>query len=156
MIGHYFFDSSALVKRYIAETGSVWVRSLCAPEANSIIYLSRITGAEVIAAIFRRQRMGDLLVEDARIVSRQFRKDFQQNYRVIEVTGEIVEQAMDLAETWALRGYDAVQLATALYLHRIRQELGLSPLIFVSADENLNAVAEAKGLRAENPNLHAI
>jgi len=55
-----------------------------------------------------------------------------------------------------LRGYDAVQLATALYLHRIRQELGLSPLIFVSADENLNAVAEAKGLRAENPNLHAI
>lgn len=153
-MGHYFFDSSGLVKRYIAEVGSAWVQSLCAPDANNALYLSRITGAEVIAAIFRRQRMGDLLAEDAQAVSRRFREDFRQAYRVIEVTAEIVEQAMNLAERQALRGYDAVQLATALHLHRIRQELDLPPLVFVSADEDLNAVAEAEGLRAENPNVH--
>jgi hypothetical protein len=45
-------------------------------------YLSRITGAEVIAAIFRRQRMGDLLAEDAQAVSRRFRGDFRQACRV--------------------------------------------------------------------------
>jgi predicted nucleic acid-binding protein len=150
---HYFFDSSGLVKRYIAEVGSAWVQSLCAPDANNTLYLSRITGAEVIAAIFRRQRMGDLLAEDAQAVSRRFREDFRQAYRVIEVTAEIVERAMDLAETRALRGYDAVQLATALHLHRIRRELDLPPLVFVSADEDLNAVAEAEGLHAENPNV---
>ncbi len=151
-MGLYFFDSSGLVKRYIAEAGSAWVQSLCTPDANNTLYISRITGAEVIAALYRRQRMGDLLAEDAQAVSRQFRKDFRQAYRVIEVTPEIVEQAMDLAETRAVRGYDAVQLATALYLHRIRCELGLPPLVFVSADEDLNTVAEAEGLHTENPN----
>lgn len=153
-MGHYFFDSSGLVKRYIAEVGSTWVQSLCAPDANNTLYLSRITGAEVIAAIFRRQRMGDLSAEDAQAVSRRFREDFRRAYRVIEVTAEIVERAMDLAETRALRGYDAVQLATALHLHRIRRALDLPPLIFVSADEDLNAVAKAEGLHAENPNIH--
>jgi predicted nucleic acid-binding protein len=98
--------------------------------------------------------MGDLLAEDAQAVSRRFREDFRQAYRVIEVTAEIVERAMDLAETQALRGYDAVQLATALHLHRIRRELDLPPLVFVSADEDLNAVAEVEGLPAENPNVH--
>jgi hypothetical protein len=45
-----------LVKRYIAETGSAWVQSVCALDAGNSLYISRITGAEVVAAIFRRQR----------------------------------------------------------------------------------------------------
>jgi len=153
-MAHYFFDSSGLVKRYVAEVGSAWVQSLCAPDAGNTLYVSRITGVEVIAAVFRRQRMGDLRSEDARAVAHRFREDFTQAYRVIEVTAEIVEQAMDLAETRALRGYDAVQLATALTIHRIRQEMDLSPLTFISADDDLNAAAQAEGLPAENPNAH--
>jgi hypothetical protein len=32
--------------------------------------------------------------------------------------------------------------------------LDLPPLVFASADEDLNAVAEAEGLHAENLNVH--
>ena len=61
---------------------------------------------------------------------------------------------MDLAEARALRGYDAVQLATALELHRLRQEMSLPPLAFVSADGDLNEAAEAEGLLTDNPTAH--
>lgn len=61
---------------------------------------------------------------------------------------------MKLAEERALRGYDAVQLATALIIQRIRQEMGLLPIIFVSVDKELNLIAEAEGLTADNPNFH--
>jgi predicted nucleic acid-binding protein len=30
----YYFDSSALVKRYVNEIGSAWVQNITAPRAN--------------------------------------------------------------------------------------------------------------------------
>jgi hypothetical protein len=39
----YFFDSSALVKRYIAETGSGWVSGLTDPTAGNINFIAGIT-----------------------------------------------------------------------------------------------------------------
>jgi len=51
-----------------------------------------------------------------------------------------------------LRGYDAVQLATALAANRKRLNDGLGALIFVSADDELNTAAKAEGLSVENPN----
>jgi len=151
-MAHYFLDSSGLVKRYVAEAGSGWVQNLCTP--GNTIYISRITGAEVIAAIFRRLRMDDLRPEDAQAVAWRFKDDFRRTYRVIKVTAGVVERAMDLAEALALRGYDAVQLATALELHQLRQEVSLSPLAFVSADGDLNEAAKAEGLLTDNPAAH--
>jgi predicted nucleic acid-binding protein len=45
----YFLDSSALVKRYISETGSVWVLGLFAAAFNNEIF---------IAAIAKRRNCG--------------------------------------------------------------------------------------------------
>ncbi len=63
--GLYFFDSGGLVKRYIAEAEAPGCKTCVHPMQNNRLYISRITGAEVIAALYRRQRMGDLLAEDA-------------------------------------------------------------------------------------------
>ena len=98
--------------------------------------------------------MGDLRPEGAQTVARRFKDDFGQAYRITEVTAKVVERAMDLAEGRALRGYDAVQLATALELHRLRQEMSLPPLAFVSADGDLNEAAEAEGLPTDNPTAY--
>ena len=53
---------------------------------------------------------------------------------------------MTLAETYSLRGYDAVQLATAVEIHARGLTLGLPALTFVSADGELNTAAQAEGL----------
>jgi hypothetical protein len=42
----YFFDSSALVKRYISEIGSARVMGITGPATDNSIHIVRITGAE--------------------------------------------------------------------------------------------------------------
>jgi predicted nucleic acid-binding protein len=61
----YYFDSSALVKRYCYETGSLWVRHLAAPEQGNSIFTAHITGIEVVAAIARKARMREMSESDA-------------------------------------------------------------------------------------------
>lgn len=50
----YYFDSSALVKRYVAETGTAWVTGLMDPAAGNLLYVARLTGVEVVSAFARR------------------------------------------------------------------------------------------------------
>ena len=99
----YFFDSSALVKRYAQETGSDWVIETTEPEAGHTLYIARITAVEVISAITRRQRGGSLSETDVAIASSDFRHDLSHQYRVVEVTSTVLSQAMQLAEKHALR-----------------------------------------------------
>jgi len=59
-VAAYLFDSSAVVKRYVRETGTVWVLSITAPTAGHFIYVAHITGAEVVSALVRQARHGAL------------------------------------------------------------------------------------------------
>lgn len=56
----FYLDTSALVKRYASEKGSDWVITLTDPLAGHDIFISRLAGPEMIAAIFRKMRMGEL------------------------------------------------------------------------------------------------
>ena len=112
----YFFDTSALVKRYALEDGRKWVQGLTDPAASNRIYVARITGAEVIAAIMQNLRVGHTTSTDAAKGIADFRFDFANQYQVIEITDAVVARAMALIESHKLRGYDGVQLAAALEL----------------------------------------
>ncbi len=150
----YFFDSSALVKRYVVESGTQWVRGLCDPAASHTLYIARITGAEVIAALARRTRTGSLTQSAAQSAMAAFRSDFGDAYLVSELTSALVERAMDLAQAYGLRGYDAVQLAASLDVNAERRGYRLPPLTLASADTDLNQAATVEGLAVENPNDH--
>jgi uncharacterized protein len=151
----YFFDSSAVVKRYVSETGTAWVLRLADPRANNHIHLARITGVEVIAAITRRNRKGSLSASDAAAAIADFRYDFGTAYRIVEITPGLIASAMQLAETHALRGYDAVQLASGLEVNAHTISLGLPAAVtLVSADGGLNKAAVASGLATDDPNRH--
>lgn len=153
-MGHYYFDSSALVKRYVAETGTNWMNRLCATGAGHTLYTVRISGAEIIAALFLRTRTDALAISDAQAAATQFKADFRNRYQIVEATERLVDLAMTLAEKHGLRGYDAVQLAAALELQTARAALSLSIITFVCADNTLNKAAAAEGLPVENPNTH--
>jgi predicted nucleic acid-binding protein len=149
----YFCDSSAIVKCYIQEQGSVWMVTLLDATAGHHLYLARITGVEVIAAIRRRARRGDIAAPDASAALAQFRQDFAGLYRIIEITPALVTRAMALVETHALRGYDAVQLAAAVEINLRGTTLGLPVLTLVSADGELNLAAATEGLVVEDPSM---
>ena len=61
---------------------------------------------------------------------------------ILEINRQLVERAGDYADTFALRGYDSIQLAAAFETARITQ----SPTLFASFDTRLNKAAKALGM----------
>ncbi len=150
----YFFDSSALVKRYVAESGSVWVGQITAPPTGNRIYVASITAVEVVAAITRKKKGNHVSAADAANAIARFRHDLATDLRVFDLTPVVLDSAMALAEKHALRGYDAVQLAVAQAIHNERIRLNLSSLTLVASDNDLNKAAGGEGLATDDPNLH--
>ena len=150
----YFFDSSAIVKRYVKETGTGWVIGITNPAIGDSIYVARITGAEVVSAITRHSRGGGISHGDMTKAIAAFRYDFARAYRVLEITPALITRAMSLAETHALRGYDAVQLAAVLEVNDRCLDLSIPGPTLLSADKALNAAAGAEGLVVDDPNVH--
>jgi uncharacterized protein len=141
-MGIYFLDSSALVKRYVSEAGSLWVIQLLDPALKHNIFIAVIASVEMIAAISRRARSGSLTAQAASTT----------DFEIIEITEMVISSAMQLAETYQLRGYDAVQLAAAVAVNQLCIAHNLTSVIFISADHELNAAAGREGLTIENPN----
>jgi uncharacterized protein len=150
----YFCDSRAIVKCDVPEQGSAWMVALLDAAAMPHLSLARMTGVEVIAARRRRARLGDIVATDVAAALVQFRQDVAGPYRMIDITPALVTRAMAFAETYALRGDDAVPLAAAVEIHTRGDTLGLPVLTLVSANEDLNVAATAEGLAVENPNRH--
>ena len=150
----YFFDSSAIVKRYVSETGTLWVIGTSDPATGARVYVASITGAEVVSAITRKQRGGHVGAVDAAAALSQFHQDYVSEFRIVSVTQGVINRAMALAATYALRGYDAVQLAAALEANTQRLNLGAAPLILISADQELLTASVAAGLATDDPNVH--
>lgn len=148
----YFFDSSAIVKRYVNEKGSNFVENLANLKSGNLILLARITQVEVASAFARRLKGGSLSQIDADNALKLFQHDMTNNYFVIEVTKDLLDKGELLATKHALRGYDAVQLASALETNKERFIQKLQSLTLVSADTELNNAAQIENLTIENPN----
>jgi len=154
-----FFDTSAIVKRYVAETGSEWIRAQCKQTEGNTIVLSYATLVEAVAAFCRKARQQDL---NQRISEadrdrhvKLFRQHTQEQYGLIRVTKSVCIRAGNLCRVYKLRSYDAVQLATALIMSESFITDGKTAPIFVSADTDLLSVAEAEGLDSQNPNAYS-
>ena len=77
----YFLDTSTVLKRYVQETGTAWVQALAAPTARHSLFVVRITLAETVAAITRRERGGTITPQDAATALADFQLDFARQYR---------------------------------------------------------------------------
>lgn len=134
-----FCDTSALIKLYIVEEGSVALKKLL-QEAEAVA-LSRIAWAEAYAALSRRAREVPedvVVIEQAKLA---LAADWP-HFVVLEIDQSIVELAGDYADTFALRGYDSVQLASAFKAGRISQ----IPIFFACYDMRLNKAAKLLGM----------
>ncbi len=151
----YFLDSSAVVKRYLPEHGTAWIRHLCAPGSGNTIILSAITVVEVAAALAARHRATGGISRTARDNALTlFLRHYGGEYDVTDLDRAILGQAVELPQRHRLRGYDAVQLATALAADRVLRMAGVGNLTFIAADTELLAAARAEGLAAADPNLY--
>jgi len=106
-----YLDASALVKRYVAEPGTLEVGEIIA-EAE-VVGTSTISRAETAAALAKAVRVGTLVREAAASALQVFRSEWMNLVRV-QPTELLIARADSLAWELELRGYDAVHLASAM------------------------------------------
>jgi uncharacterized protein len=153
----YFLDTSALVKRQIAEPGHNWARSLCAPVANHRLIIAELSLVEVPATYSRMARETPRRISKLRRdrLIADFERAVASQFIIVTVTRPVISRAASLCRTHPLRAYDAVQLASALISREDDLAAGFPAAIFVCADTNLLNVAQAEGFMVENPNNYA-
>ena len=132
-----YFDSSAMVKLVVEEAGSELAAQLW--DGCDTAAASRLAYPEVRAALAAAGRNHDL-DPGGQAAAEQAWEEFWSATRPVELTRAVERHAGQLAARYALRGADAVHLASALALSD-------AELILAAWDRRLRAGARAAGLR---------
>jgi predicted nucleic acid-binding protein len=134
-----YIDTSALVKRYVAETGSEEVNALI--EQAETVGSVMLTRVEMASALAKAVRMNWVENEDAENAWQDFLSHWQSFAR-LPVTPALVERAARLAWEYGLRGYDATHFAAAL----LWQESFEMPVTLATYDRELWLTGQKAGL----------
>lgn len=136
-----YFDTSALVKRYVREAGSVRARALL---RRHRLVTSTITPVELVSALCRRQAEGDLADVHFRAIRARIGLD-RAHWELVELVPTVLDAAEAMVERHGLRTLDAIHLAAAT---TFRVATGISPA-FITADERQREAGEREGFAVD-------
>jgi len=106
-----YFDTSALVKRYVRERGSTQVISLL---RHHEVLTSAITPVEIRSALCRRKRSGDLSETEFDLLLDRIQLE-RATWELVECGTAILKRAEEIIEEPALmRALDAIHVASVL------------------------------------------
>ena len=83
----YYFDTSALAKRYVVEVGSSWVQAVVAQQSGQMLYTSVLTQPEIVSALQRRVREGILEADQAQQLAQHVLEHMTQSYALATSRG---------------------------------------------------------------------
>ncbi len=136
-----YLDTSALIKLYVSEPGSTEVARWVAGAAR--VATSRVAYPEARAGLARRAREGALSPADHRSCVRDLDRDLA-SLVIVEIDAALARLAGELAVKRALRGFDAIHLASAITLRAAAPEFKALGVF----DARLEAAARTEGFRA--------
>lgn len=131
-----YFDASALVKLVVEEQGSELASALW--DGCDAALSSRLAHAEVCAALAAANRNRDL-TDDGFALALESWQEYWRAIRAVELTADVEQRAGRLAIDRALRGADAVHLASVL-------AIDAPDLVVAVWDRRLHAAAVAEQL----------
>ena len=108
---NYFFDTSALIKRYIQEKETEAVRRIFAESTE--IYVSDITELETTSSFRRLLTEGKITPEQFESLLYESEEDFN-DFITIPFSLEIAKMAKELIKKHQLKTLDSIQLASYL------------------------------------------
>jgi len=138
-MAYAYFDTSALIRRYVQEAGRREVLQLL--RKNHCV-VSAVLPVEVRSAL--RRRVAEDTLDERRIpaILKRFTAD-RDFWTFVEVSREVLASAETLSAAHPLRALDAIHVASArLFATRI----GASAFTFVSADIRQTTAAAALGM----------
>jgi predicted nucleic acid-binding protein len=133
-----YLDTSALIKLYIDEQDRDVVRTAAAME--ELLAISIVGYPEARAALARKRREGNLPDGEHAAVISSLDSDWSGFSKLI-VYDELARLAGEIAQRYELRGFDAIHLASAMYVAVQHNDLQ-----FLGFDDRLNAAAVEAGL----------
>jgi predicted nucleic acid-binding protein len=139
-VDYAYFDTSALIKRYVDEPGRPEVLRLL--RKNQCV-VSAVLPVEVRSAL--RRRLAEKTLDAKRVpgILRRLAAD-RAYWTIVEVSREVLAMAESLSGAHPLRALDAIHVASAkLFADRT----GSQGFTFVSADSRQTEVAEALGIK---------
>ena len=136
----YYFDTSAILKRYRNELGTDVVdRLFDSPQGDSQFYISFLTILELTSSILRLVKGGQLSQSVADDMLARFSQDIPDTFRLAPLTDAILNGAVTVVGRHQLRSGDAIHLAPE------------SEGILVSSDSELLSAAANSGMGVLNP-----
>lgn len=147
-MGLYFFDTSALVKRYYEEPGTEIVDDLIESDNSTVI--SSLSIIETVSAFRRKYNRNEITEAQMESLLSAFFSEALDDFVIVPVEESMLRFSFDLVVEDDLRTLDSLQLAAALSLDTDEE----SP-VFVCADSELTTVAQNRGLDTTNPHEDA-
>jgi uncharacterized protein len=146
----YYFDTSALVKRYRAEKGTAIIDEILGdPLLQDRFFTSFLTILEVTSSITRLVRAAQLTEKISIEIFSRFRQDIHDYVRILPLDNDIAGQAVSVVERFGLRSADAIHMATAIYLFAT---FPIQERVMVSSDQELlQAAKTSNNMIALNP-----
>jgi predicted nucleic acid-binding protein len=136
----YFFDTSALVKRYHVEAGSEKVDEIF-NDPEGIFTIASITIAEFASAFARKLNEGIISEDDLRVCLSEFSKDMISLFWIIDLERNHINKSIPLIITHNLRTLDSLQLAVFLNLSPLNPKM-------VTSDDTLFNATTKEGFQA--------
>lgn len=134
-----YVDTSTLIKLIVNEPGSdLAARIWEAADALASVRLVEVEARAALAAALRAERL--TTAQHRRAV--KVLAELLDQVDLVEITAGLITAAGRLAEVHALRGYDAVHLAAALFV---------GADVLTSADADLCVAASAERIAVANP-----
>jgi predicted nucleic acid-binding protein len=139
-----YLDSSALVKRHAQEEGTDFVKSILA--GKGLITRSKLTYPEILSALIRKVRAGEIERKTFNGIVDMFNKDWDHVF-VLDFDNDLLQVLKMLIEKHPLKAGDAIHLSSASWLKLSSK----TDVTFVAFDSSLLKAAGAEELQVMNP-----
>lgn len=106
----------------------------------------------MLSAFARLNREVRIDQNDLKNAIHLFHNDWNNQYHIVELDAQVLEEACQLVQKYPIRAYDGVQLASAIVLLSYFQQARSANFTFVTADARLMEIARMTGLEVINPN----
>ncbi len=152
---YFYFDASALAKRYTDEIGSDEVDFLFANIPLERMQCLILGAVEVLWICIRKRN-------DGRITHSHFTQatgyleqeviNSSSDFKTISIPDNLILNSMSLIESHSINSVDAIVLRSALDIAAELRSTG-NRLVFVASDQRLLRAAQTEGLLVFNPEI---
>ena len=144
-MAYFFFDTTALAKRYCLELGTHKVNEILHEKRNQVIF-SECAVTELFSTLNKKVRRNDLTRDDYYTVIYKFESEVEQGlFKIIDMSPLVIRNSKLL-----LLQHPFLRFSTALQLSYAIELFALKPTL-VSSDIHLLEASKLSGFKILNP-----